>query len=41
VPVPLSVTESFQSVPDTSNATAISPSLVVPLNACLMALMTR
>ena len=40
VPIPLSVTESFQSVPDTSNATVICPSLVLPWNACLIALMT-
>src|SRR5665213_341277 len=39
-PIPLSTTESFQSVPETSNSTVIRPSLVSLLNACLTELMT-
>ena len=35
VPIPLSVTESFQSVPDTSNVTVICPSLVAAVECML------
>src|SRR6185312_6984299 len=40
LPIPLSATESFQSVPDTSYATVICPSFVFSLNACFSEFIT-
>jgi hypothetical protein len=40
LPIPLSATESFQSAPDTSYATVISPSFVSALKACFSAFIT-